>query len=158
MDDSATQSNAILRKNRINSPGKRALTIEVLVAVDQSMIKYHGKSNVKDYAMTLMSLASFRFDDLEIEYSIGLAVTPDFLYIEEDLQYKSVYNYTNEYLGNIFKKLCIIFDLIREHFDSKSGKDSEDMWEKFSMYMQRADQKQYTYDVALLLTRYSNAK
>lgn len=70
-----------------NFSSKKILTIEVLVAIDQSMIAYHEKHNLEEYALTLMSIASDKFADLNINYSIRLAVT-DIIFIEENLKFQ----------------------------------------------------------------------
>lgn len=51
------------------------------------MIDYHEKHNLEKYALTLMSIASERFADLNINYSIRLAVT-DIIFIEENLKFQ----------------------------------------------------------------------
>lgn len=88
--------------------GEEWLTIEVLVAVDQSMIENHGKHNLKEYALTLMSIASDRFCDLKIGYSIRLAVI-DVIFIEKNLNFRYVRNNGgHEYFGRFLDKS--IFD------------------------------------------------
>lgn len=55
--------------------------------MDQSMIDYHGKHNLEEYALTLLSIVSDRFADLNINYSIRLAVT-NIIFIEENLKFQ----------------------------------------------------------------------
>lgn len=90
---------------------RASLTIEVLVAVDQSMIENHGKHNLEEYVLALMSIASDRFCDLKIGYSIRLAVI-GVIFIEKNLHFRYVRTNVegHEYFGRFFFVDKSIFD------------------------------------------------
>lgn len=58
-------------------------TIELLVAIDQTMIDFHGKDKVEEYVLTLLSSTSNLLLDKSIGNPINLAIV-EILTIEKD--------------------------------------------------------------------------
>lgn len=100
--------------------------IEVLVAVDDTMHKYHG-SDLNDYVLSLMFTASKVFADPSIGNSIHLSVK-NIITLEDDLNVRTIRS------GN------------------KTGKDVYQFLDNFCQHMGH-NKSHLSGDVALLLTR-----
>lgn len=74
LDSLAQQVNETARRRRRRDAGEDDYNIEVLLGVDDSVVRFHGKEHVQNYLLTLMNIVSRR---LVVEFLRSSTVTPD---------------------------------------------------------------------------------
>lgn len=75
LDSLAQQVNETARRRRRRrDAGEDDYNIEVLLGVDDSVVRFHGKEHVQNYLLTLMNIVSRR---LAVEFLRSSTVTPD---------------------------------------------------------------------------------
>lgn len=75
LDSLAQQVNETARRRRRRrDAGEDDYNIEVLLGVDDSVVRFHGKEHVQNYLLTLMNIVSRR---LVVECLRSSTVTPD---------------------------------------------------------------------------------
>lgn len=60
LDSLAQQVNETVRRRRRRDAGEDDYNIEVLLGVDDSVVRFHGKEHVQNYLLTLMNIVSCR--------------------------------------------------------------------------------------------------
>lgn len=64
-----------MRRRRRRDAGEDDYNIEVLLGVDDSVVRFHGKEHVQNYLLTLMNIVSCRPSCLFDSLGLVLAVT-----------------------------------------------------------------------------------
>lgn len=58
LDSVARQVNETVRRRRRRDAGEDDYNIEILLGVDDSVVRFHGKEHVQNYLLTLMNIVS----------------------------------------------------------------------------------------------------
>ena len=58
LDSVAQQVNETVRRRRRRDAGEDDYNIEILLGVDDSVVRFHGKEHVQNYLLTLMNIVS----------------------------------------------------------------------------------------------------
>lgn len=61
LDSLAQQVNDTVQRRRRRDAGEDDYNIEILLGVDDSVVRFHGKEHVQNYLLTLMNIVSHRF-------------------------------------------------------------------------------------------------
>lgn len=61
LDSLAQQVNETVRRRRRRDTGEGDYNIEILLGVDDSVVRFHGKEHVQNYLLTLMNIVSHCF-------------------------------------------------------------------------------------------------
>lgn len=61
LDSLAQQVNDTVQRRRRRDAGEDDYNIEILLGVDDSVVRFHGKEHVQNYLLTLMNIVSHCF-------------------------------------------------------------------------------------------------
>lgn len=61
LDSIAQQVNETIRRRHRRDAGEDDYNIEILLGVDDSVVRFHGKEHVQNYLLTLMNIVSHAF-------------------------------------------------------------------------------------------------
>lgn len=59
LDSVVKQVNETVRRRRRRDAGEDDYNIEILLGVDDSVVRFHGKEHVQNYLLTLMNIVSY---------------------------------------------------------------------------------------------------